>query len=128
MEKPQNNEVLSSEVVAIKPVTVKIEDFRKNLNQVVAESQLPPFLLEMVLGEMLTGIGNVARQEYAQDREVWEKSTKARKTMEESCVSEKAALDNAKISETNAANMSKVTQGQEILEETYKEGGEDGGH
>ncbi|MCI8797922.1 MAG: hypothetical protein HFG89_13965 [Dorea sp.] len=76
MEKPQNNEVLSSEVVAIKPVTVKIEDFRKNLNKVVAESQLPPFLLEMVLGEMLTGIGNVARQEYTQDREVWEKACK----------------------------------------------------
>ena len=151
MERPQNNAVLSLEDETvkpelIKPVTVKIEDFRKNLNQVVAESQLPPFLLEMVLGEMLTGIGNVARKEYAQDREEWEKAKKARETMEESCVSAKATLNNTELSEinaateinavietnaateVNAANMSKATQGQEILEETYKEGGEDGGH
>ena len=61
---------------AVKPVTVKIEDFRKNLNEVVAESELPPFLLEMILGEMLSGIGSVARKEYAQDREEWEKACK----------------------------------------------------
>lgn len=63
-------------VKTVKPVTVKIEEFRKNLNEVVAESQLPPFLLEMVLGEMLTGISNVAKKEYAQDREEWEKACK----------------------------------------------------
>ena len=38
----------------VKPVTVKIDDFRKKLNQAVADSELPPFLLEMVLGEMLS--------------------------------------------------------------------------
>lgn len=63
-------------VTTVKPVTVKIEEFRKNLNEVVAESQLPPFLLEMVLGEMLAGISNVAKKEYAQDREEWEKACK----------------------------------------------------
>lgn len=63
-------------VKTVKPVTVKIEDFRKNLNEVVAESQLPPFLLEMVLGEMLAGISNVAKKEYVQDREEWEKACK----------------------------------------------------
>ena len=47
-----------------------------NLNEVVAESELPPFLLEMVLGEMLAGISSVAQKEYAQDRETWEKACK----------------------------------------------------
>lgn len=61
---------------AVKPVTVKIEDFRKDLNEVVAGSELPPFLLEMVLGEMLAGISSVAQKEYAQDREIWEKTCK----------------------------------------------------
>lgn len=60
----------------VKPVTVKIEDFRKDLNEVVAESELPPFLLEIVLGEMLAGISSVAQKEYAQDRETWEKACK----------------------------------------------------
>ncbi len=72
MEKTQNKEITTS----VKPVTVKIDDFRKGLNQVVAGSELPPFLLEMILGEMLAGISNVARKEYAENREVWEKACK----------------------------------------------------
>lgn len=57
----------------LKPVTVRIDDFKKGLNQVVTESELPPFLLEMLLGEYLTGVRQVAQQEYAQDRIEWEK-------------------------------------------------------
>lgn len=57
----------------LKPVTVRIEDFKNGLNQVVTESELPPFLLEMLLGEYLTGVRQVAQQEYAQDRIEWEK-------------------------------------------------------
>ncbi len=67
---------MDKKAAPVKPVTVKIEDFRKNLNEVVAESELPPFLLEMVLGEMLAGISSVAQKEYAQDRETWEKACK----------------------------------------------------
>lgn len=57
----------------LKPVTVRIEDFKNGLNQVVTESELPPFLLEMLLGEYLTGVRQVAQQEYVQDRIEWEK-------------------------------------------------------
>lgn len=60
--------------ISVKPVTVRLDDFRKNLNQVVAESELPPFLLEMVLGEMLSAMSMVAGKELAQDREAWEKA------------------------------------------------------
>lgn len=57
-----------------KPVTVKITEFRENLSKVVAESELPPFLLEILLGEYLTGVSRVAAQEYAQDRAEWEET------------------------------------------------------
>lgn len=58
----------------VKPVTVRLDDFRKNLNQVVADSELPPFLLEMVLGEMLSAMSKVAEKEHVQDRKAWEKA------------------------------------------------------
>ena len=35
-----------------KPITVGIEEFKDGLNQVVTESGLPPFLLEMLLEKM----------------------------------------------------------------------------
>lgn len=58
----------------MKPVTVRLDDFRKNLNQVVAGSELPPFLLEMVLGEMLSAMSRVSKAEREQDRKAWEKA------------------------------------------------------
>lgn len=83
MDKKQNKEMdknvadtKEKESTPVRPVTVKIDDFRYDLNKVVAGSELPPFLLEMVLGEMLAGISNVARKEYAKDREAWEKARK----------------------------------------------------
>ena len=58
----------------VKPVTVRLDDFKKNLNRVVADSELPPFLLELVLGEMLSAMSRVAETEREQDREAWEKT------------------------------------------------------
>lgn len=60
----------------IRPITVRIEDFKTGLQKVVTESELPPFILEMILGEYLAGVSIVARGEYAQDREQWEKYCK----------------------------------------------------
>lgn len=65
-----------------KPVTVKIEDFRESLNKSVTESELPPFLLEILLREYLAGISRVAWREYAEDREEWEKKCAAEKSKE----------------------------------------------
>lgn len=59
-----------------RPVTVRIEEFKGSLARVVAESGLPPFLLEMLLGEYLIGISQVAQKEYAQDRAEWENACK----------------------------------------------------
>lgn len=55
-----------------KPVTMRIVEFREKLNQVAAESELPPFLLEVLIGEFLSGVSRVAEKEYAQDRAKWE--------------------------------------------------------
>lgn len=55
-----------------KPITVKITEFRKKLNQAVAESDLPPFMAEILLGEFLTGVSQLAAREYAQERQEWE--------------------------------------------------------
>lgn len=63
-------------VIPVRPVTVRLEDLKKNLNQVVAESELPPFLLVMVLREILIPMDNIAKKEYEQDREAWEKALK----------------------------------------------------
>lgn len=60
-----------------RPITVKIEDFKNTLNDVIAESELPPFILEMLIGEYLAGVSHVAQREYAQDREEWEKAGEA---------------------------------------------------
>ena len=58
----------------VKPVTVRLDDFKKNLNRVVADSELPPFLLELVLEEMLSAMSRVAEAEREQDRESWERA------------------------------------------------------
>ena len=60
-----------------RPVTVRIEDFKQDLQEAVTKSELPPFMLEMILGEYLSGVSIVARREYAQDRADWEKTVKA---------------------------------------------------
>ncbi len=73
MEKKELEKAENKRQKPVKPVTVRLDDFKKGLNQVVADSELPPFLLEMVLGEMLSAMSSVARQEREQDREAWEK-------------------------------------------------------
>ena len=68
MEKEQENRQ--------KPITMMVEEFKSCLSQVVAESGLPPFLLELILGEMLSGISNVAKKEYDLNRKEWEKASR----------------------------------------------------
>ncbi|HJC90066.1 MAG TPA: hypothetical protein H9695_03730 [Candidatus Mediterraneibacter excrementigallinarum] len=59
-----------------KPVTVRISELKRDIQGVVIKSKLPPFLLEMILSEYLSGISTVARQEYAQDQAEWEAKRK----------------------------------------------------
>lgn len=59
-----------------RPITMRVNDLKNDLNLAVRKSGLPPFMLEMILGEFLSGISMVAQREYAQDLEEWKKSQK----------------------------------------------------
>lgn len=60
----------------IRPVTIRIAELKKDINEAVGKSELPPFMLEMVIGEYMTGVSAVAKKEYAQDLEEWEAAQK----------------------------------------------------
>lgn len=55
-----------------KPVTVRMKEFRTDLQKIVMKSELPAFLLEMLISEFLGGISQVAKQEYEHDQKAWD--------------------------------------------------------
>lgn len=59
-----------------RPVTVRISQLKMDIQSAVLKSELPPFMIEMILSEYLAGIKMVAQKEYAQDRAEWEKACK----------------------------------------------------
>lgn len=59
-----------------RPVTVRVNQLKMDMQTAVLKSELPPFMIEMVLGEYLAGIKMVAQKEYAQDQAEWEKTCK----------------------------------------------------
>lgn len=62
-----------------RPITVRMEGFKEELNRAVANSELPAYMLEILLGQYLQGISLVAQQEYIQDRKEWEQIQKEQK-------------------------------------------------
>lgn len=60
----------------VRPVTVRVGQLKSDMQTAVLKSELPPFMIEMVLGEYLAGISIVAQKEYAQDQAEWEKACK----------------------------------------------------
>lgn len=66
------------ETEKLRPVTVRMEQFRQELNQAVEHSELPAYLLEILMGQYLEGVSRVAQREYAQDKEEWEKQQSKR--------------------------------------------------
>ena len=59
-----------------RPVTVRVSQLKNDIQTAVLKSELPPFMIEMILNEYLAGIKMVAQKEYAQDQEEWEKACK----------------------------------------------------
>ena len=59
-----------------RPVTVRVNQLKNDIQTAVLKSELPPFMIEMILSEYLAGIKIVAHKEYAQDRAEWEKTCK----------------------------------------------------
>ena len=61
---------------AVRPVTVRVSQLKNDIQTAVLKSELPPFMIEMILGEYLAGIRIVTEKEYAQDQAEWEKTCK----------------------------------------------------
>lgn len=59
-----------------RPVTVRVSQLKNDIQTAVLKSELPPFMIEMILNEYLAGIKMVAQKEYAQDQAEWEKACK----------------------------------------------------
>ena len=59
-----------------RPVTVRVNQLKTDIQTAVLKSELPPFMIEMVLGEYLAGIKMVAQKECAQDQAEWENACK----------------------------------------------------
>lgn len=59
-----------------RPVTIRVAQLKENIQSAVLKSELPPFMIEMILSEYLAGIKMVAQKEYAQDQAEWEKACK----------------------------------------------------
>ena len=60
----------------VRPVTVRVGQLKNDIQTAVLKSELPPFMIEMILGEYLAGIRMVAQKEYAQDQAEWENACK----------------------------------------------------
>ena len=60
----------------VRPVTVRVGQLKNDIQTAVLKSELPPSMIEMILGEYLAGIRIVAQKEYAQDQAEWEKACK----------------------------------------------------
>ena len=63
-----------------RPVTVRVNQLKTDIQSAVLKSELPPFMIEMILNEYLAGIKMVAQKEYAQDQAEWEKACKEGET------------------------------------------------
>ena len=59
-----------------RPVTVRVSQLKNDIQTAVLKSELPPFMIEMILSEYLAGIKMVAQKEYIQDQAEWEKACK----------------------------------------------------
>ena len=60
----------------MRPVTVRVKQLKSDIQKAVVECELPPFMIEMILGESLAGISLLAQKEYMQDQIKWEDKIK----------------------------------------------------
>lgn len=60
----------------MRPVTVRVKQLKNDIQAAVVKSELPPFMIEMILGESLAGISLLAQREYMQDQIKWEEKIK----------------------------------------------------
>lgn len=60
----------------VKPESIRRVELKKALETAVSESQLPPYVIEPVLAELLGSIRIASARQYKADLEQWEASQK----------------------------------------------------
>lgn len=58
-----------------KPITVRFEEFKTRLADVINDSDLHPFIVELVLKEYLNETHHFVELQYAKDKEIYEERT-----------------------------------------------------
>lgn len=59
-----------------KPITVKVRDFKNDTVALINNSELPLFVIEPILRDVLTLVQTKSEQQYLQDKAVYEESLK----------------------------------------------------
>lgn len=60
-----------SKRMTTKPLSIRVEDYKRQLRDITSQSALPAFILEMILGEFLTGINRLSEAQYKTDIQEW---------------------------------------------------------
>jgi len=55
-----------------KPISIKYEDFKNQLAELINESGLPPFMIEPVLQLYLVETQNAAKKQYMKDKALYD--------------------------------------------------------
>ncbi len=66
-----------------KPITVARQEFAEKLINEVNECQLPMFVIEPILQDLLDAVKSVARKQYEADKAQYEQQLQAQKEAEE---------------------------------------------
>lgn len=62
-----------------RPITVRIDDFRKTLDSAIEESHLPAFILELIWNQYFSSLHRIAMNEYSSEKEQYTKTQKGDK-------------------------------------------------
>lgn len=55
-----------------KPISIKYEDFKNQLAELINESGLPPFMIEPILQLYLVETQNAAKKQYMKDKALYD--------------------------------------------------------
>lgn len=71
-----------------KPITIKYKEFKDDLETVIYDSDLPPFIVESVLREYLMEVHNYAEQQYLKDSSMYREYVEKREKVVDSGIEE----------------------------------------
>lgn len=64
-----------------RPITLRIDEFRKSLDKSIEEAHLPAFILELIWNQYFNNLHIIATDEYASEKEKYLKQTEGEKNV-----------------------------------------------